>query len=65
MVDFISRLFGVVPMRVTFWCSESYFYNQFNYINNNKKRKILSGASAGIIQTIVENPIEVIKTQKY
>lgn len=52
-----SRLLGIVPMRVIFWNSLTYFKNK-NY------NPITAGMLTAIIQTTIDYPIEQIKIQK-
>ena len=52
-----SRIVGIVPMRVLFWNSITYFKQQ-GY------SPILAGLYTACIQTSVDFPIEQIKTQK-
>jgi|AntAceMinimDraft_5_1070358.scaffolds.fasta_scaffold02291_12 hypothetical protein len=53
----ISRLYGIVPMRILFWNSLEYFKNK-NY------NSYQSALFTSFIQTTVDYPIEQIKTQK-
>lgn len=54
---FSSRLVGIVPMRVLFWNSITYFRESgFN--------PILCGVFTAIVQTSVDYPIEQIKIQR-
>lgn len=54
---FVSRVIGIVPMRILFWNSISYFKEQgYNFI--------LAGVCTAIIQTTVDYPIEQIKVQR-
>lgn len=52
-----SRLIGVIPMRVLFW-------NSITYFKENGYNPISSGILTASIQTIVDYPIEQIKIQK-
>lgn len=56
-VGVTSRLIGTLPMRSFFWISLDYF-------NNKKINPIYSGLYTSIIQTFLDYPIEVIKTQR-
>lgn len=51
-----SRLVGIVPMRVLFWNSITYF-KELGY------SPVLAGMATAIVQTTVDYPIEQIKTQ--
>lgn len=54
---FTSRLAGIVPMRVLFWNSITYFREVgFN--------PILAGLCTAVVQTTVDYPIEQVKIQK-
>ncbi len=52
-----SKLIGTIPMRILFWCSLDNF-------NNKGYSPITSAFFTSIIQTIIDYPIEQIKTQK-
>ncbi len=52
-----SRLLGSYPMRLIYW-------NSTNYCKENKINPILGGAVVGFLQTTMDYPIEVIKTNK-
>ena len=52
-----SRILGIVPMRILFWNSITYF-KDLGY------NPILAGTLTAIVQTAVDFPIEQIKTQK-
>jgi Mitochondrial carrier protein len=52
----ISRLFGIVPMRILFW-------NSITYFKERGYDPITAGSLTAIIQTSVDYPIEQIKTQ--
>ena len=52
-----SRLVGIVPMRVLFW-------NSITYFKERGYNPVLAGVYTAIVQTSVDFPIEQIKTQK-
>lgn len=52
-----SRLIGTFPMRIAYW-------NTTNYCKTNKVSPLLGGAMIASFQTMIDYPIEVIKTQK-
>ena len=62
----IPRLLGVTPMRLTFWGVQD---NMNCYLANNHKNlelyqsKLISGSVAGTFQTLIDNPIELLKIQ--
>ncbi len=63
---YIPRVLGIIPMRCVFWSSQSISYNIYNkYIDNKKIICILSGVTGGFFQSIVDNPIEVLKNNEY
>lgn len=56
-VGLSSRIIGIVPMRILFWNSLSYFQSK-NY------HPVSTGLLTAIIQTSIDYPIEQIKIQK-
>lgn len=52
-----SRLTGIVPMRILFW-------NSITYFKERGYNPILAGILTAMIQTSVDFPIEQVKTQK-
>jgi hypothetical protein len=52
-----SRMLGVVPMRIIFW-------NSFSFFKNNNYNIIHSSLLTGLCQTAIDYPIEQIKIQK-
>ena len=60
---YVPRLFCIIPMRVLYWGvqNNSNIYLKKNFNLKNSERLILSGTIAGIMQTIIDNPIENIK----
>ena len=52
-----SRLVGIVPMRLLFW-------NSIDYFNSKGLTPIQAGVATSIVQTSIDYPIELIKTQK-
>lgn len=51
------RLIGVIPMRMIFWSSISYF-------NEKKVNPLLSGFYTSVLQTAIDYPVEQIKIQQ-
>lgn len=61
---YIPRIIGVFPMRLTYWGSQAYAIDKLGKYNyKGLKRNIVAGIFAGTVQTIIDNPIEVIKTR--
>jgi hypothetical protein len=61
---FVPKVVGTIPMRVIFWGTQNHMNNIC--IRNNIKdyrRYLISGVSCGITQTLIDNPIEVMKIQ--
>lgn len=60
----IPRLYGVIPMRFTFWGVQDHTNC---YLNKNGihsyKNDVISGCMAGSFQTLIDNPIEILKIQ--
>lgn len=52
-----SRLIGSYPMRIIYW-------NSTSYCKEKKINPMLGGAMVGFLQTTIDYPIEVIKTNK-
>jgi hypothetical protein len=60
----IPRLIGIVPMRIVYWNSQYYSTKYYLTLNfSYQSSLILGGLSGGILQTIIDNPIETIKTR--
>ena len=61
----IPRVIGIMPMRFIFWGvqdnSYSYYYNSCNI--NKIKSGIFAGITGGICQTVIDNPIEILKVK--
>ena len=56
------RIVGVIPMRFVFWGVQDNSYNYYYSCNNNKMYSgILAGITGGVCQTIIDNPIEILK----
>jgi hypothetical protein len=59
----VPRICGIIPMRFVFWGvqdnSYHYFTNTLNY--SPFYSGVLAGIMGGCCQTIINNPIEVIK----
>ena len=61
---FIPKVIGTVPTRFIFWGTQNNINNicdQKNIISH--KKYLLSGICSGSAQTILDNPVEVIKIQ--
>lgn len=62
---YIPRLCGIIPMRTMFWgvqgITNDTLKNNEQYRINKQYCSILSGINGGIFQTLVDNPIEVLK----
>lgn len=58
----IPRIVGVVPMRIVYW---STIITMNKFVENQKSiiKYMLPGLVAGSVQTLVDNPIEVVKIQ--
>ena len=56
------RLFGIIPMRMLYWSTQN---NVSNYLrdHNTISRIVLTGLIVGSTQTVIDNPIEIIKTR--
>lgn len=61
---YYPRLIGIIPMRTVFWSSQyiSNSYLQNKNLNNNYKY-LFAGLFSGSIQTVIDNPIEVMKVK--
>ena len=58
----IPRIVGVMPMRFVFWGVQDNSYSYYYSCNNNKLHSgILAGITGGVCQTIIDNPIEILK----
>mgnify|MGYP006432322663 CR=1 FL=1 len=61
----IPRIYGVAPMRLTFWGIQD---STTCFLNKNKingyQNEIISGTIAGSCQTVLDNPIEILKIQQ-
>ncbi len=63
----LPRIYGVIPMRMSFWFSQDYTncILKKNYSNLNKYQKgVIIGITGGFFQTIIDNPIENIKIRQ-
>jgi hypothetical protein len=61
---YASRMFGIVPMRTIFWSTMSFSDKYLQQKNINQKYVyLLSGSIAGSLQTLIDCPIESIKTR--
>lgn len=62
---FIPRLTGIIPMRTIFWSTQ--FYSTEFLIEkkiNKTYASIIGGVVAGLIQSIIDTPIEVLKIRQ-
>lgn len=61
---YMPRVFGIIPMRTVFWgtmhVSDKYLYNKSI---NKKYIHFISGGLSGSIQTLIDCPIESLKTK--
>lgn len=58
-----SRIIGVVPMRLVFWGTQNATKNILEQNNINKWYNFLIiGTTSGILQTTIDNQVEIIKT---
>jgi solute carrier family 25 2-oxodicarboxylate transporter 21 len=57
---FVPRILGIVPMRLVYWGS-LITMNDFTKDTNKLSKYIIPGLVAGSVQTLVDNPIEVMK----
>jgi Mitochondrial carrier protein len=61
---YIPRVIGVIPMRAMFWGAQSITYRQLEpYGMKESMRATLAGLAGGLAQTLIDNPIEVMKTR--
>lgn len=61
---YLPRVIGIFPMRLTYWGCQSYALNKLsNHGITGIESNIIAGIFAGSIQTIIDNPIELIKTR--
>ena len=58
----LSRFFGIVPMRLLFWCSQD--YGEIIFKKYGKYKFALAGSMAGSIQTFLDYPVEQIKIRR-
>lgn len=62
---YLSRLFGIIPMRTTFWLSQDiigkYIETHYKHTMSNTLKYIYVGGVASYLQTIIDTPIENIK----
>ena len=62
----IPRILGVAPMRLTFWGVQDNvysFYKRNNYNINNYQIGAIAGMYGGFFQTLIDNPIELLKVK--
>ena len=58
----VPRLIGIIPMRLVYWGT----LNSMNAVTHNQKKYIqytVPGLTAGFAQTLIDNPIEVMKVK--
>jgi len=61
----LPKLIGIFPMRLAFWGTQDISNESLKKYNITKKdRLILSGIFAGTIQTLIDNPIEILKIRQ-
>jgi hypothetical protein len=60
---YVPRIFGIIPMRVSYWGTMSHMNDIFHEKTTKYKKVIITGAICGFVQTLVDNPVEVIKTK--
>ena len=56
------RLFGIIPMRMLYWSTlnnVSHYLQNYNIVG----RAVFTGLIVGSTQTVIDNPIEIIKTR--
>lgn len=59
---YLPRLIGIIPMRLVFWGSQSVANTYCKEIGIPKSYKLLlAGGICGLVQTTIDNPIEVMK----
>lgn len=61
---FYSRLIGIIPMRCIFWSVQTFSYDIYIKKYNNHKSAIFAGLTGGLVQSFIDNPIEVIKNYR-
>jgi hypothetical protein len=59
-----SRMTGIIPMRLIFWCTQDFSEEYLKKTQYNKYKYAIAGGFAGAFQTIVDYPIEQIKIRK-
>jgi hypothetical protein len=61
---YLPRVLGILPMRATFWGVQYTSYEHLKSYDITKNNRILlAGVLGGSAQTLIDNPIEVIKTR--
>jgi len=61
----LPRIYGIAPMRFIFWGVQDSVNSYLGHYNINKINKsIIIGCSTAFFQTIIDNPIEIIKIQQ-
>lgn len=58
----IPRLFGIIPMRLTYWGTMKTMNNATKH-QNTMVQYFVPGIVTGCVQTIIDNPIEVLKVK--
>uniref|UniRef100_A0A6C0EBI5 Mitochondrial carrier protein n=1 Tax=viral metagenome TaxID=1070528 RepID=A0A6C0EBI5_9ZZZZ len=58
---YLPRITGVIPMRMTYWGTMSYIDHHIVNINDKLIKSYFVGVIVGSAQTLIDNPIEVLK----
>ena len=58
----VPRLAGIVPTRCVFWGVQRYIQRTQTWIVDENARAVVAGASAGVLQTVVDTPFDRLKT---
>lgn len=57
---FFPRIIGIIPMRLTYWGTLK-SVSKYNFTEKKTLNFMIPGLIAGSVQTIIDNPIEIIK----
>lgn len=60
---YVPRIMGIIPMRVTYWGTISHVNDILSDERSRINRAIIAGSICGVAQTLIDNPVEVIKTK--
>jgi Mitochondrial carrier protein len=61
---YVPRVFGILPMRATFWGVQHTAYTHLREVSMPENyRVLLAGVIGGTAQTVIDTPIEVMKTR--